>query len=344
MSSPRATVVIPNWNGLAHLETCLSALHEQTFPDFETIVVDNASTDGSVDYVAANHPNVRTVVLDTNRGFPAAVNAGIAASVATDYVVLLNNDTRADPRWLELLVGAMDADRRFSFGSSKLLRYDRPEAIDSAGHWYSLWLGSALNVGELEDAARFTERSWVFGSCAAASIYRRSLFEDIGGFDEDFFFAHEDVEFDVRANVAGHRCLLVGDAVVHHKRGASTEYSAPFDLMGVRNRMWLAGKNLPPLALWMWIGGKMLRVFWWLPARLLRLWNGNTAPAPSAPARAVAQRLRVRDIIATAAQTVRTLPGKRRETKAVRRTSSLELLRVLRATRTPQPVTDTLPL
>ena len=326
---------------MAHLPLCLEALRDQTFTDFETIVVDNASTDGSLDYLAASWPDVRLVKLDSNRGFPAAINAGLRASKGTDYIALLNNDTKADPAWLSTLVAALDAAPAFSFGSSKLLRFDAPATIDSAGHWYSLWLGSGSNLGELESADRYSQPAWVFGTCAAASIYRRPLFDDIGEFDEDFFFAHEDVEFDVRANVAGHRCLLIPDAIVYHKRGASTTYSAPFDLMGVRNRMWLAGKNLPPLALALWVGGKVLRIFWWLPARVLRLWNGTTDTSAATPSRtAPAARLKVRDIIATAAQTARTLPKKRRASRSIRRLRSIELLRVLRATKSSQPIVE----
>src|SRR5581483_11052532 len=126
---------------------------------------------------------------------------------------------RANPDWLERLVTAMDAHPDFSFASSKLIRYHTPDLIDSMGHWYSIWLGAAFNVGEEEPVSTHDETSRIFGACAAAAIYRRSLFDDIGTYDADFFFTHEDVDFDLRANVAGHKCLLVPDAVVYHKRG-----------------------------------------------------------------------------------------------------------------------------
>jgi GT2 family glycosyltransferase len=333
---PRVTVVIPNYNGERHLTECLTSMRAQTYTDFETIVVDNASTDGSIELVRRDHPEVRLLELGSNVGFAGAVNAGLATADG-EYVVFLNNDTRAEPGWLEALVRGMDDNPSFSFGSSKLLRYDGG-LIDSAGHTYSLWLGSGANVGELEPSDSYQERSWVFGTCAAASIYRRALFDDVGAFDEDFFFAHEDVEFDLRANVAGHRCLLIPDAIVHHKRGASTDYVPELDLMGVRNRMWLAAKNLPPLALGLWIGGKVLRVFWWLPARVLRLWNGAQGPTASTPHRTTTARLSVSDILKTFGQTARTLPAKRRATKPLRRIGSRELLRTLKQTRRPQPL------
>jgi GT2 family glycosyltransferase len=337
----RTSIVIPNWNGLEHLPACLEALANQTLRDFETIVVDNASTDGSQDYLKATWPDVTLIALDANVGFPGAVNAGVNAR-RSEYVVLLNNDTKAAPDWLEKLVAGMDAHPEFSFGSSKLLRYDTPDIIDSAGHVYSLWLGAADNIGEETSSTRFAQRAWIFGTCAAASIYRRSLFDDIGDFDAEFFFAHEDVEFDLRANVAGHRCLLVPDAIVYHKRGASYELSAEMDMTGVRNRIWLAGKNLPPGALALWVGGKVVRVVWWVPARLLGRPPGRRVAGEreqiSAASRSRA--VRIRDAVAAARQAVAALPRKRRETRPIRRLTTLELLRVLRETKQPRPLTQ----
>src|SRR5207248_2233451 len=119
----------------------------------------------SVSYVRENWPDTRVVVLESNRGFPGAVNAGIKAS-GTEFVVLLNNDTAAEPEWLEKLVAAMDARPEFSFASSKLLRLATPGLIDSAGHTYSLWIGASDNLGEEEPKERFTEPAWIFGACA----------------------------------------------------------------------------------------------------------------------------------------------------------------------------------
>jgi GT2 family glycosyltransferase len=129
----RVGVVIPNWNGLQHLPDCLEALAKQTYHDAEVIVADNGSTDGSLAYLAESWPEVTVVELGRNTGFSAACNAGIAAS-SGEYVVLLNNDTAAEPEWLERLVAAMDADPSSSWGSSKLVTFDDTEVVDSAGH------------------------------------------------------------------------------------------------------------------------------------------------------------------------------------------------------------------
>jgi GT2 family glycosyltransferase len=323
----RVSVVIPNWNGLEHLPACLDALAQQAFRDFETIVADNGSVDGSLAYLR-ERSDVRLVELGSNRGFSGACNAGIEAGEG-EYVVLLNNDTCAEPSWLEQLVAAMDAAPDHAWGSSRLVRFDDPGVIDSAGHTYSVWVGAAHNIGEGEPADRYARSRRVFGATAAASIYRRSLFADIGVLDDEFFFIHEDTDFDLRANVAGYRCLYVPSAVVRHKRGASYEVSRRIHLLGVRNRIWTT-RSLPPGILVLWLATKVLRAFRWIPARLV---GRRTSKRTTASAwRDVTPREVVRETIGA----LRTLPRKRREVRATRRLGSLQFLRVLSETRPPR--------
>jgi len=319
----RISVVIPNWNGMAHLPICLDALARQTFGATQVIVADNGSTDGSVDYLR-ERGDVTVVELGENRGFPGACNAGIAAS-NSEYVVLLNNDTRVRDDWLERLVGAMDAAPDSAWGSSRLVRFDDPSVIDSAGHTYSIWVGAAHNVGEGEPASAFERPRRVFGATAAASIYRRSLFDDIGVLDEEFFFIHEDTDFDLRANTAGYACLYIPDAIVEHKRGASYEVDPRIHLLGVRNRIWTT-RSLPPGVFVLWFATKALRAFRWIPARL----TGRKTSARTTPSawRDVAPR----EVVRTALGALRTLPRKRREVRATRRIGSRQFLRVLSET------------
>ena len=124
---PRVTVVIPNWNGERFLDLCLGSLRNQSFGDFETILVDNGSKDGSLGFTAENYPEVKTISLGVNRGFAAAVNAGIKAS-ETEYVALLNNDTEQDPGWLEALVQAAEDRPESGLFASKLRRLPRPRS------------------------------------------------------------------------------------------------------------------------------------------------------------------------------------------------------------------------
>lgn len=318
----RASVVIPNWNGLTHLPDCFDALDAQTLPNVEIIVADNGSTDGSIEYLRDR--DVTVVELGTNLGFSGACNAGIRAS-SGDYVVLLNNDTSAAPDWLERLVVAMDAHPDSGWGSSKLVRFDDPSVIDSAGHTYSVWVGAAHNVGEGEPATMHDVSRRIFGATAAASIYRRSMLDDIGSLDDEFFFIHEDTDLDVRANAAGYRCLYVPDAVVRHKRGASYEVDPRIHLLGVRNRIW-ATRSLPPGVLALWIVTKLLRAVRWIPSKLF-------GKATSSRTTASAWRdVSPRDVLRESIGALRTLPRKRREVAAVRRLNSVQFLRVLSET------------
>ncbi len=320
---PKVSIVIPNLNGADHLPGCLASLRVQTFREFEIVVVDNGSTDTPLGLLGS-HPEVEVIELGRNAGFPGSCNAGIRGRDST-YVVLLNNDTAAAPDWLERLVAAMDAEDGFAWGSSKLVGFDDPDTVDSAGHTYSLWVGAAHNVGQGLPAASFLTRRRVFGAAAAASIYRRSLFEDIGLLDEEFFLIHEDTEFDVRANAAGYRCLFVPDAVVRHKRGVSYDISPALHLTGVRNRIW-ATRAMPLPVIVLWVVTKFLRAFRWIPARLT---GRTTSPRTSPSAWRDVSPLAV--VKATLGAFV-SLRRKRREVRHVRRTGSLQFLRILSET------------
>jgi GT2 family glycosyltransferase len=233
-------VVIPTWNGERLLAACLDALRRQTLAPGRVIVVDNGSTDGSRAVVEA--AGAEWLALGENRGFPAAVNAGIAASDAP-LVALLNNDAEPEPGWLEALVAAAEADPSISLFASRM-RFAGSGLLNAAGDAFDVRGRGGYNRGLGEsDGARFDEPRLVFGACAGAAMYRRTLFADIGLFDERFFLSWEDVDLDLRAALAGHRCLYVPGAVVHHRQGAS---SGP-DRVALerRNKAWLAHKGLP---------------------------------------------------------------------------------------------------
>ena len=244
--APRVAVVIPNWNTREFLGPCLRSLRRQTFGDFETLVVDSASTDGSVGYVEENFPEVRTVALPENRGFSGAVNAGIGASTA-ELVVLLNNDTEQDPSWLESLVRAAERRPEAGLFASKLVDFGDRGLLDGAGDALRRsGLPYRLGHGE-RDRGQFGREEFVFGACAAAALYRRSVFEEVGLFDEDFFAYCEDGDVSFRAQLAGHRCLYVPGAVVYHVGSVSTggKRSATATRLGTRNGLLLLVKNLP---------------------------------------------------------------------------------------------------
>ena len=263
--SPHLTVVIPNWNGERFLSTCLGSLLEQSFEDFETVLVDNGSTDGSVAFVRRNFPEVHVLPLSENRGFSAAANAGIRASRA-EYVALLNNDTETDPGWLEALVKAAEAHPEASLFASKLVDFHDRRMLDGAGDALRR-SGLPYRLGHRElDRGQYDDPAFVFGACAAAALYRRTLFEEIGLFDEDFFAYCEDGDVSFRAQLAGHRCLYVPEAVVYHMGSASTgdKRSATAIRLGTRNSLSLLVKNLPlsavPHLVLFFVSGQLARL------------------------------------------------------------------------------------
>jgi GT2 family glycosyltransferase len=246
---PAFSVVIPNWNGLAHLGACLSALRAQTCRDFETVLVDNGSRDESVAFVRENFPEVRVVALDENRGFAGGVNAGIEAARG-EFIALLNNDTEADPGWLAALRRATREGAGYGMWASRVVLSDRPEIFDSAGDGLTL-SGAPFKRRHLEAVGAFERGQEVFGPSGAAALYRRDVIEDAGGLDEDFFLVHEDVDLALRARLRGHRCWYVADAVVRHKVNSSIGYmSWKYVFYGQRNLEYLFWKDMPlPLLL-----------------------------------------------------------------------------------------------
>ena len=245
--APLFSVIIPNWNGRRHLAECLDSVGMQSFRDFETILVDNGSDDGSVLFVRERYPGVEIVALPENAGFAGGVNAGISAARG-EYAVLLNNDTEVDPCWLENLARAVRENPDVWIFASKLLNYYDRNIIDTAGDALDLTLGP-YKIGEYRPSDDFRERSFIFGACGGGGCYKRALFERIGLFDEDFFAYFEDVDMSFRANWAGFRCLSVPDAVIYHKvaatSGADSASKDRFDIMRRRNYICLIVKNYP---------------------------------------------------------------------------------------------------
>lgn len=244
------TVIIPNWNGARLLPTCLRALQAQTFRAFETLVVDNASTDDSRALLARDFPDVRVLALDRNRFFAGAVNEGIRQS-AGEIVVLLNNDTEAEPAWLAELVGALDGDPEAGMAASKLRLFDERDKLHSAGDFVRVD-GIPGNRGVWEtDCGQYDDPRAappLFGVCGGACAYRRTLLDEVGLFDEDLEFNCEDVDLNWRVRLAGHACVFAPRAVVYHMLSASGGGTFASYYVG-RNFIAVLAKNYPS-ALW----------------------------------------------------------------------------------------------
>lgn len=245
----KITIIIPNYNGKHFLKPCLESLSKQTYTDFEILVADNHSTDGSIEYIRKHYPRIRILALRKNYGFSAAVNAGIRRSAAP-YVILLNNDTVADPRFVEELYNAISRSPRIFSVSSKMLQLHRPELLDGAGDLYTL-LGWGVARGTGRPADNYSRPGRVFSACAGAAIYRRSVFEEIGYFDETHFAYLEDIDIGYRARIYGYDNSYCPDALVYHVGSGTSgsKYNSFKVRTSARNSVWLVYKNMPFLQL-----------------------------------------------------------------------------------------------
>ncbi len=215
-----AAVIIANWNGAHHLRVCLDSLRAQTHDNFEIIVVDNGSTDGSLEMLRRQYPGVRVLALEKNYGFVVACNRGAAMTTA-DVLVMLNNDTEVEPQWLEALCRALEAHPEAGSAASKMLLFDRRQVLHATGDILDeAFMPQNRGVWE-EDKGQYDEDRWVFGACGGAAAYRRQAWDQVGGFDERLFMYLEDVDLAWRLQAAGWKCIYVPDARVYHHLSAT---------------------------------------------------------------------------------------------------------------------------
>jgi GT2 family glycosyltransferase len=255
---PKFSVIVLNWNGKHFLETCLLALRHQTFRDFETILVDNGSEDGSALYVKHHFPEVALIELNRNVGFASGNIEGYRHAKGK-VIVLLNNDTEADPLWLhELNKATLEFPDIASF-ASKMLYFDERQKIDNCGFALTS-AGATIDIGRDEpDGPAWSKPSAVFGACGGAAAYRRSMLEITGFLDPEFFMTYEDVDLSFRAQLLGFKCFFIPSAIVYHRyRATMKKHPARQVFFSQRNIEFVYLKNMPL--------GLMLRFF---PERLL---------------------------------------------------------------------------
>lgn len=246
MERPRSVdIVIPSWNGKNYLDVCLSSLRKQAFKAFHIIVVDNASTDGTDALLKEKYPEVQIISLQVNIGFSGAVNEGIRASQG-QYIALLNQDTETDPFWLDELMKTFDAHPEIDFCSSKLMQFHNRSVIDSAGDGFQRGGISFKSGSGQKDSAKYRYPREVFGACAAAAIYRKRFFENVGLFDDNIGDYSTDGDINFRAQLRGLRCWFAPSAIVfHHVAASTTVGSTQFIRRINRNAMITALKNYP---------------------------------------------------------------------------------------------------
>jgi GT2 family glycosyltransferase len=237
-------VVVVNWNRKQLLCACLASVARQAGVEFETIVVDNGSTDGSPE-LAEMEFGARVIRNAENRGFCAANNQGIAVARG-DFIALLNNDAEAEPGWLAALHRVCGARADVGMAASKVLVWEDPRRIDKAGH---LIFPDGQNRGRGSgalDQGQYDREEEVLWPDGCAAMYRKSMLDQIGGFDEDFFAYGDDAELGLRARIAGWRCVYTPQAVVRHHRGSTMGKGSRRRLELIeRNRVLLAVKLFP---------------------------------------------------------------------------------------------------
>lgn len=257
---PLISVIIVSWNSAKHLPHCLDCLSQQTFQNFEVILVDNGSLDGGTNNLEQKYPQLALHIerLTSNLGFAFANNRG-ARIARGKWLALLNADAFPAADWLEKLLQAADQYPEFSFFSSRQVQADRPDLLDGSGDeyhvsglaWRRFYNYQAQNYG-------FTEEE-VFSACGAAALYSRDDFLKVAGFDEGYFSYFEDVDLSFRLRLLGKRCLYVPQAVVHHVGSASTGKVSDFAIYhGHRNLVWTYFKNMPGALFWRYLPLHML--------------------------------------------------------------------------------------
>jgi GT2 family glycosyltransferase len=245
------SIVIPNFNGLEHLKTCYPSLLKQTYKDWNLVLVDNGSSDDSVNYTKSFFTSSHTIQLNKNTGFAKAVNEGIKYSLnntSIDYILLLNNDIELEPDFLQQSIDTFKLKPDVSTVAVKMMNYFNRDIIDDAGDFIKANGGSPLARGHgQKDTGQYNKSEYIFGACAGAAFYRKNIFEKTGLFDEDFFAYYEDIDFSFRLQLMGFKCFYQPNAVCYHKRGGTSSVATHgFQTeMCERNLILMRYKNYP---------------------------------------------------------------------------------------------------
>lgn len=275
-NQPFLSVIIPNFNGLQHLEPCLASLRKQTYPNLETILVDNGSSDDSVAFTRREFPDVKIIALDQNLGFIGAVNLGFEQATGQVFVPL-NNDTEVDSHWAQALVERLQAYPDAGIIASKMLLFAERDKIHSAGDGFGTD-GIPVNRGVWQkDDGQFDADTYIFGGCGGAVAYRREMLDAVGPFDPDLFMYMEDVDLNWRAQLAGYKAVFAPKAVVYHHLSATGGGVLASYYTG-RNTIFVLAKDLPCFLFkryWRAIIAAQLKIAY----DALRAWRGEAARA-----------------------------------------------------------------
>ncbi len=239
------SVVIPNWNGIDYLKICLPSLKKQTYQNLEIIIIDNGSTDQSIQYITKNYKDILLIKLDKNYGFVKAVNLGIKKAQG-EYLLLLNNDTEVDKDCIQRLVKVAQSNSQVGFVAPKLLNFYNRHQIDSAGDMINI-VGHANSIGGgQKDSKKYSKASSVFLATAGGSLFKKQLFDEVGLLDEDYFIYFEDVDLCLRAQLKGFSGWYEPSAKVYHvNKGTMSKRSKQAEYLRFRNMTMTLLKNFP---------------------------------------------------------------------------------------------------
>jgi len=272
--APLVSIIIVTWNSKKHLPTCLNHLVEQTFQDFEVIIIDNGSEDDILDGLQNKYPSLSLHIhkLDSNKGFAVANNIG-ARLASGDWLALLNADAFPEREWLTRLVEATESNPNACF-ASRQIQANSPDLLDGEGDVYHI-SGLAWRRNYGHPIREKYEVEEIFSPCAAAAVYPRQTFLEAGGFDEEYFSYQEDVDLGFRLRLKGLHCYFVPQAIVHHVGSASTGKYSDFAIYhGHRNLVWTYVKNMPSLLFWLFLPLHFFMSFLTI-LRFLRSGNGK---------------------------------------------------------------------
>lgn len=265
MNSSKVSIIVLNWNGKQNTINCLESLKLTTYPHYDTIIVDNGSTDGSLEYFKDKYPDIKLIENGKNLGFAEGNNVAIKEILKRNeikYIALLNNDTLVKPDWLEHLIDALESDDGIGSCQPKILSLINPDTIDAVGIAIDRY-GRAYQQGYNEkDSDQYNEIREVFGVCAGAALYRAKMLKQIGLFDKDFFAYYEDVDLAIRARLFKWRSVCVPQAVIYHIHSATLGSESPFKkYLLERNSYYYVIKCLPRKVITLFLISKGRSVF-----------------------------------------------------------------------------------
>lgn len=243
----KVSIVTPNYNGEKFLKNYFNSLNEDCEYIGEVIIIDNGSSDNSLDYIKSNSFNfpIKLIENKENLGFAPAVNQGISES-QYEYIFSLNNDTEVKKGCIEELIKIISSNENIFSVQAKMLQYNNKNLIDDAGDEYNL-LAWSKKIGENQKSSNFNEVSQIFSSCAGAAMYKKSLLDEIGYFDSNFFAYTEDIDLSLRAHINGYKNFSCPYAIVYHIGSATSgsRYNEFKVKLSARNNIWVVYKNFP---------------------------------------------------------------------------------------------------